>query len=59
VVAVVPRLVLGLSGVWAETALALPPGEWRNVLTREKKLAGKVTLVDLLRRFPVALLARE
>jgi (1->4)-alpha-D-glucan 1-alpha-D-glucosylmutase len=59
VVAVVPRLVLGLSGVWAETTLELPPGRWRNLLTRERKLAGRIAVTELLRLFPVALLARE
>jgi (1->4)-alpha-D-glucan 1-alpha-D-glucosylmutase len=59
VVAVVPRLVLGLSGVWADTALSLPPGGWQNLLTREKRVSGRVAVADLLKRFPVALLAKE
>jgi (1->4)-alpha-D-glucan 1-alpha-D-glucosylmutase len=59
VLAVVPRLLLGLSGVWAETTLELPPGDWSNLLTGERALAGHVAVADLLSRFPVALLARE
>jgi (1->4)-alpha-D-glucan 1-alpha-D-glucosylmutase len=59
VVTVVPRLVLKLGGEWADTALALPPGAWRNVLTDERVEGGEARLADLLRRFPVALLARE
>jgi (1->4)-alpha-D-glucan 1-alpha-D-glucosylmutase len=55
----VPRLVLGLSGVWADTALSLPPGGWQNLLTREKRVSGRVAVADLLKRFPVALLAKE
>jgi (1->4)-alpha-D-glucan 1-alpha-D-glucosylmutase len=59
VLAVVPRLVLGLSGVWAETALTLPPGSWQNLLTREKRVTGRVQVGELLRRFPVGLLVKE
>jgi (1->4)-alpha-D-glucan 1-alpha-D-glucosylmutase len=59
VAAAVPRLSLGLAGVWADTTLPLPPGRWRNVLTLEKGLAGRVPMVELLRRFPVALLVRD
>jgi (1->4)-alpha-D-glucan 1-alpha-D-glucosylmutase len=73
VVAVVPRLVLGLGGDWGETTLDLPvpagaaaagaagPAAggtaWRNELTGEELPAGPCRLADLLRRFPVALLA--
>jgi (1->4)-alpha-D-glucan 1-alpha-D-glucosylmutase len=57
--AVVPRLVLGLAGVWADTTLALPPGEWRNLLTLEQGLTGRIAVAELLRRFPVALLTRQ
>jgi (1->4)-alpha-D-glucan 1-alpha-D-glucosylmutase len=74
VVAVAPRLVLGLGGDWGETTLDLPlpagaaPAgaaagragrgtAWRNELTGEELPAGPCRLADLLRRFPVALLA--
>lgn len=59
VVAVVPRLVMGLGGDWGDTSLELPPGRWRNELTGERIEGGEVRLSDLLRRFPVALLARS
>jgi (1->4)-alpha-D-glucan 1-alpha-D-glucosylmutase len=59
VLAVVPRLVLGLAGDWADTELALPPGRWRNVLTGDAVGGATVAVEALLRRFPVALLERE
>jgi (1->4)-alpha-D-glucan 1-alpha-D-glucosylmutase len=59
VLAVAPRLVLGLSGVWGETTLELPPGQWTNVLTGERGLGGRIGLAELLSRFPVSLLARD
>jgi (1->4)-alpha-D-glucan 1-alpha-D-glucosylmutase len=62
VVAVAPRLVMGLGGRlkgdWQETVLDLPPGAWRNELTGEAIEGGEVRLGTLLDRFPVALLAR-
>jgi (1->4)-alpha-D-glucan 1-alpha-D-glucosylmutase len=54
----VPRLVAGLAGDWADTAVQLPPGSWRSVLTGEQA-RGTVPAADLLARFPVAVLARE
>jgi (1->4)-alpha-D-glucan 1-alpha-D-glucosylmutase len=59
VAAVAPRLVIGLDGDWGDTTLALPSGRWRNVLDGESLDGGRVPLACLLRRFPVALLARE
>ncbi|MEW6166146.1 MAG: malto-oligosyltrehalose synthase [Pseudomonadota bacterium] len=59
VAVIVPRLVLGLGGDWADTTLALPRGRWRNRFTGEHIDGGPVRLAELLRRFPVALLARE
>ncbi|MGH9489388.1 MAG: malto-oligosyltrehalose synthase [Terriglobales bacterium] len=62
-VTVTPRLPMGLGGGWPgdwhNTALALPPGRWRNVLTGEAIAGGLAPLAALLARFPVALLARE
>jgi (1->4)-alpha-D-glucan 1-alpha-D-glucosylmutase len=58
VVAVAPRLVLGLGGEWDDTTLPMPAGAWRNVLTGDTVAGGEIRLADLLRRFPVALLAR-
>ncbi len=59
-VTVVPRLVVGLErgGGWRDTTLALAPGRWRNVLTGDVVDGGRVSLADVLARFPVALLAR-
>jgi len=59
VITVVPRLVIGLGEDWGATSLELPPGRWRNKLTGEDAGRGEVRLSDLLRRFPVALLARS
>lgn len=59
VITVAPRLPFGLNGDWGDTALDLPEGIWRNRLTGEAVASGIVKLADLLRRFPVALLARE
>ena len=60
VVPVVPRLVLGLerSGGWRDTALPLPDGPWRNLLTGDE-VAGDVPLGELLQTIPVALLVAE
>ena len=69
VVAVVPRLVLGLGGTvegglslagrFGDTTLELPAGAWRNVLTGERVAGGALPVDDVVARFPVALLARE
>ncbi len=56
IVAVVPRLVLGLGGDWGDTALTLPPGGWRDALDGERRFEGAVRVVELLGSFPVALL---
>jgi len=58
VVAVAPRLVLGLAGAWGETSVELPAGSWRNELTGDEVEGGERRLRELLARFPVALLAR-
>ena len=55
VVAVVPRHTLS-AGDWAETAVTLPHGTWRNRLTGEIVAGGLVKVSALLARFPVALL---
>ncbi|MGH9281635.1 MAG: malto-oligosyltrehalose synthase [Acidimicrobiales bacterium] len=58
VATLVPRLVLGLCGGWGDTSVALPAGEWRNVLTGDTVPGGEVAVRTLLARFPVALLER-
>jgi (1->4)-alpha-D-glucan 1-alpha-D-glucosylmutase len=59
VVTIVPRLVTRLGGDWRDTEVELPRGEWTNHLTGEHLRTSRVRLADLMRRFPVALLARE
>jgi (1->4)-alpha-D-glucan 1-alpha-D-glucosylmutase len=54
-----PRLVLALGGDWGDTALELPAGRWRNVLTADTLDGGDVPVARLLESFPVALLVRE
>ncbi len=58
-VTITPRLVMGLDGDWADTALEVPPGRWRDVMTGGEWDGGETPLRELLARFPVALLARE
>jgi (1->4)-alpha-D-glucan 1-alpha-D-glucosylmutase len=58
-ITIAPRLVLGLGGHWGDTSLDLPAGRWRNELTGDVVSGGSARLADLLRRFPVALLARD
>jgi len=60
VVAVAPRLVLGLASDWEDTTLALPDGQWGDVLDSGRRtFDGDVALADLLAPFPVALLERR
>ena len=59
VVTVATRLPVGLqrAGGFGETSLALPPGSWHDVLTGEDVTSP--LMADVLRRLPVALLARR
>ena len=58
-IAIAPRLVIGLHNDWRDTTLDLPEGLWRNELA-DGPVAGKTALLsDLLGQFPVALLVRE
>ena len=59
VITVVPRLVAKLAGDWRDTEVELPRGDWANQLTGELLQGGPARVADLMRRFPVALLARE
>jgi len=57
---VVPRLLFGLAGDWADTTIELPKGRWKNLLTGlEEDGQAPVALSSLLSAFPVAVLARE
>jgi len=55
----VPRLVLTLGGEWEDTTIEIPTGQWRNEMTGDMVAGGALQMSSLLRRFPVALLARE
>ena len=55
----VPRWPIQLGGKWGTTSVELPPGEWKNVFTRETLSGGRLRVQSLLQRFPVALLTRE
>ncbi|MFJ2114908.1 malto-oligosyltrehalose synthase [Streptomyces sp. NPDC087850] len=59
-ITVVTRLAHGLerAGGWRSTALTLPPGRWRELLTG-RELAGTAPLAELLDGFPVALLTAD
>ncbi len=54
------RLPVGLAkaGGWHDTLLALPPGEWEDVLTGVRLRGGDALVADLLAHYPVALLER-
>ncbi len=58
VIVVAPRLLWRLGGDWADTALDLPEGAWRDVLN-ERTHQGAVPMAELLAPMPVALLVRE
>jgi (1->4)-alpha-D-glucan 1-alpha-D-glucosylmutase len=57
VATIVPRLTHRLE-TWADTAVELPPGAWRDVLTGVTR-TGTVGLAEVFDAFPVALLAKE
>jgi len=55
----VPRLLVGLAGDWADTAIELPSGRWKDLLTgRDEDGGAPIQLSTLLGAFPVAVLAR-
>jgi (1->4)-alpha-D-glucan 1-alpha-D-glucosylmutase len=58
VVVLVPRLVIKLSGDWADTRLDIPPGTWQDELSGATVRGGSVAVADLLEAFPAALLFR-
>jgi (1->4)-alpha-D-glucan 1-alpha-D-glucosylmutase len=57
VVTVVPRLSVPVDD-WKDTTVALPHGDWRNVLTGDAVDGGSHAVAVLFARFPVALLER-
>jgi (1->4)-alpha-D-glucan 1-alpha-D-glucosylmutase len=59
VVAVVPRLLMKLqSAGWGDTSIAVPPGDWTNVLSGAQVKGEEVALTGLFDAFPVALLIK-
>ena len=58
VLTVTPRLTLTLEGEWRETHLALPEGDWTDVLTGTT-FSGAVQVEELLRGFPVLVAVEE
>jgi (1->4)-alpha-D-glucan 1-alpha-D-glucosylmutase len=57
VVAIAPRLVLGVGGDWGDTTIELPPGRWDDALGGAGSWFGAVRVSDVLGA-PVALLAK-
>ena len=51
-------LLLERGGGWGRTALALPAGDWYDVMAA-RRWRGKVALGELLSGLPVALLERS
>jgi (1->4)-alpha-D-glucan 1-alpha-D-glucosylmutase len=59
VITIVPRWPLTLDGNWKSTAVDIPSGTWKNLLTGDEVNGGTVQVETLLSRFPVALLHRK
>ncbi len=59
VVVIASRLVLGLKRDWQDTSLEVPLGIWRNEFCGTVFNGGKLPIVEVLSRFPVALLSRQ
>jgi (1->4)-alpha-D-glucan 1-alpha-D-glucosylmutase len=57
--AIVPRWPAKLARNWSNTVVDLPGDRWKNLLTDEAWSGGRISLQNVLRRFPVALLVRE
>jgi (1->4)-alpha-D-glucan 1-alpha-D-glucosylmutase len=58
-VTVATRMPVGLAARgWEDTALALPPGEWADLLTGREH-SGSAPLREVLSDYPVALLVRD
>lgn len=59
VAAVIPRWNLRLGGNWSGTAIHLPNGHWKNLLTHDLLNGGSIPMQALLQRFPIAFLQLE
>jgi (1->4)-alpha-D-glucan 1-alpha-D-glucosylmutase len=58
-VTLAPRLIAKLGGNWGDTKIELPGKRWRNHFTGETVAEDQVSIAELFKRFPVALLVRE
>lgn len=59
VVTIAPRLPFAVQrDGWGDTALPVPAGTWRDVVTGDEVGPGPAPLAGLLARFPVAILER-
>lgn len=59
VAVVVPLLPAKLGGMWEDTAVHLPPGRWKDLLSATELDGGTVLLGNLLGTFPVSLLVKS
>jgi (1->4)-alpha-D-glucan 1-alpha-D-glucosylmutase len=59
VATIVSRWSLKLGGSWTNTMVDLPDNLWKNLLTNETIRGGHISLQNVLRTFPVALLVKE
>jgi (1->4)-alpha-D-glucan 1-alpha-D-glucosylmutase len=59
VATIVPRWPSKLGDNWSATAVELPQGMWKNLLTGDRVNGGRTRVQALLQRFPVALLEKE
>ena len=59
VATIVPRLPYTLGAEWGDTTVELPEGSWLNYITGEAVRGGRIELGQMLREFPVAVLARR
>ncbi|EKD83061.1 MAG: hypothetical protein ACD_39C00909G0002 [uncultured bacterium] len=59
VIVLVPRLLLSRKDRWDGTRIIFPEGQWQNVFTGQQISAGSNKIKDLLRDFPVAVIADQ
>lgn len=57
VIVLVPRLSMSLKNNWGATRLTIPDGRWQNIFTDQIINSGSQKIKDLLKEFPVAVLA--
>jgi (1->4)-alpha-D-glucan 1-alpha-D-glucosylmutase len=56
---IAPRWNLKLGGNFGSTTVEIPEGAWSHLLTGETLQGGSMRVQNLMKRFPVALLARD